>query len=95
MFPLDRAHHRLLHETSTTNPIQWLERSLSYVENLQDRAVFDEAHLIDVQTLRPVDLCEVELTPRCHLLQVNRGCRISKLLLLRVMAELQGNNLST
>jgi len=95
VFPLDRAHHRLLHETSTTNPIQWLEHSLSYVENLQDRAVFDEAHLIDVQTLPLEGLCEVGSIPRCHLLQVNRGCRTSKPLPLRVMAELQGNNLST
>jgi hypothetical protein len=78
-----------------TSPTQWLEHSPSYVENLLGREAFDEAHLIDAQTLRPVDLCEVESTPRCHLLQVNRGCRISKLLLLRDMVDLQGNNLST
>jgi hypothetical protein len=95
VFLLDKAHHRLLREMSMTSPTQWLEHSPSYVENLQDQAVFGEAHLIDDQTLRPVDLCEVESTPPCHLLQVNRGCRISRLLLLRDTVELQGNNLST
>jgi hypothetical protein len=78
---------------STTSPTPWLEHLLSYAENLRDRAVFDEAHPIDVQTLLQVDLCEVVLTPQCHLLQDNRGCRISKLLLLRDMVDLQGNNL--
>jgi hypothetical protein len=78
-----------------TSPTPWLEHLPSYVESLQDRVAFDEARLIDVQTLRPVDLCEVESTPQCRLLQGNRGCRISKLLLLRDMVERQGNNLST